>query len=358
MADRNRCFALTAIVLPLLFLALPGLARAATINVDTTSAGHVAGECTLEDAVKSANNQAAPSGSSCTAGSSNNDAIEFSVTGTITTAAMLEISDTQLAITGPAGGITIDGGSGHQIMIIDASTTVTLKDLTFAHGSTSGGGGAIGAGGTSLEVDDSTFSNNDAGEIGGAIATGAGTVTITNSTFTGNNGTLQGGGVGNTGSVLKITNCTFSGNEAAAGGALYTFAGTTDVKSTIFADSTGGNCGSAAVTNDEGYNLSDDTSGCFTATTSKNHVTDLNLNPLESNGGPTQTIALQGDSEAIDFIPVGDCTDQSSPTPVALTTDQRGFPGPIPVTPTSATRARTNCRRRRSCLSLIAKGCR
>src|SRR5208337_4684043 len=49
--------------------------------------------------------------------------------------------------------------------------------------------------------------------------------------------------------------------------------------------------------------------------------------------GPTQTIALQNNSEAIDFIPVADCTDQSSPTPLALTTDQRGLPRPDPGNP-------------------------
>ena len=119
------------------------------------------------------------------------------------------------------------------------------------------------------------------------------------------------------------------------GGALYTFSGTTDVKSTIFAASTGGNCGTSAVTNDEGYNLSDDTSGCFSAATSKNDFSNLNLDPtgLQNNGGQTKTIALEPDSEAVDFIPIGKCTDQSSPTPLPVTTDQRGFQRPNPGNP-------------------------
>ena len=311
MAGSNRRFTLAAVALPFLFLAMSGLARAATITVDTTSPTGVVGHCNLSDAIQAANSGLAVH--ACTAGTGN-DTIEFSVTGMITTAAMLGITDTQLAITGPAGGITIDGGHSHEIMKADAGTTVTLKNLTFAHGSISGGGGAILADGAAMEVDNCTFSGNDAGEIGGAIDASAGTVTITNSTFAGNDGGLQGGGVGNTGSVLKITNSTFSGNEAVAGGALYTFSGTSDVKGTIFAASSGGgNCGSAAVTNDEGDNLSDDTSGCFTAATSKNNVSNLNLDPagLQNNGGPTKTIALEPDSQAVDFIPVADCTDQS-----------------------------------------------
>ena len=49
------------------------------------------------------------------------------------------------------------------------------------------------------------------------------------------------------------------------------------------------------------------------------------------NGGPTATIALLAGSPAIDAIPVASCTDQATPTPNALTTDQRGIPRPDPV---------------------------
>jgi len=68
----------------------------------------------------------------------------------------------------------------------------------------------------------------------------------------------------------------------------------------------------------------------FSALTSVNSSTKLNLDPagLQNNGGPTQTIAIEPNSQALDFIPVADCTDQSSPTPQKLTTDQRGFPRP------------------------------
>ncbi len=333
MADRIRSVAIAAIVLPVLFLAMSGFARAASIVVNTLDGGteSVPGPCSLTDAVAAAN--AGGTVKNCIAGSGAN-AITFSVTGTISTAALLDITDTQLTITGPAGGITIDGSSSHEIVKADTGTTVTLTNLTFAHGSTSGGGGAIDGDGTALEIDNCTFNNNDAGEIGGAVEASAGTVTITNSTFASNDGTLEGGGVGNAGSLLKITNSTFSGNEAVKGGALYTFSGTTDVKSTIFAASTGGNCGTSAVTNDEGYNLSDDTSGCFSAATSKNNFSNLNLDPtgLQNNGGPTKTIALESDSGAVDFIPVASCTDQSA-MPQPLTTDQRGLPRPDPGNP-------------------------
>ena len=54
---------------------------------------------------------------------------------------------------------------------------------------------------------------------------------------------------------------------------------------------------------------------------------------LANNGGPTQTIALEPNSQAVDFIPVADCTDQSIADRLALTTDQRGFPRPDPGNP-------------------------
>ncbi len=82
------------------------------------------------------------------------------------------------------------------------------------------------------------------------------------------------------------------------------------------------NC-SATIT-DVGYNISDDNSCGFTASTSRNN-TDPQLDPagLSDNGGPTQTIALQSSSPAIDAIALEDCTDQA-PSPKRITTDQRG----------------------------------
>ncbi len=82
---------------------------------------------------------------------------------------------------------------------------------------------------------------------------------------------------------------------------------------------TGGNCSGTAPT-DQGYNLSNDSSCHFTASTSLQN-TDPKLDPagLQNNGGPTKTIALQPDSPAVDKIPVGS---HCPPT------DQRGVPRP------------------------------
>lgn len=77
---------------------------------------------------------------------------------------------------------------------------------------------------------------------------------------------------------------------------------------------------------DLGYNISDDSSCGFGASTSLNN-TDPRLDPSgpQQNGGPTETVALRAGSPAIDTIPIPDCTDQGGNP---LTTDQRGFSRP------------------------------
>jgi CSLREA domain-containing protein len=281
------------------------------------------------------------------------------------------------AVSGSGNGEAGAGGA------IDSTGTLTVTDSTFSGNQATGGagvssgvGGGQGLGGAifndgAMTVTGSTFSANKAtgggGEDagggdgnGGAIAQGQGVgpATVINSTFSANQAIGGGGdpsGDGNGGAIaavsfggtLTVTNCTFSGNQTTAGagpggkavggaidndGSLSIVA----VKGTILSSSTGGNCGGSAVT-DVGHNISDDGSCGFTVPpsgTSLNNSTTLNLDPagLQNNGGPTNTIALEGNSEAVDFIPVADCTDQS-PTPLPLKIDQRGFPRPDPGNP-------------------------
>jgi hypothetical protein len=65
--------------------------------------------------------------------------------------------------------------------------------------------------------------------------------------------------------------------------------------------------------------------------TSRNN-TDPKLDPagLADNGGPTQTIALEVGSPAVDAIAFASCTDQATPKPNQLKTDQRGVTRPDP----------------------------
>jgi hypothetical protein len=195
-------------------------------------------------------------------------------------------------------------------------------------------------------VTNSTFSGNGALE-GGAIATESGKVT--NSTFSGNSARtspicasaicppFNGGAILNGGEPLTVTNCTFSGNNASNGSAIASVGfNTVTVVNSILANGTGtpgGNCfvddhGSIA---DGGHNIDDGTTCSFTgancATTTGTPFCNTNplLDPagLASNGGPTQTIALEAGSPAIN---AGDETVCAAPPVNNL--DQRGFVRP------------------------------
>ena len=104
-----------------------------------------------------------------------------------------------------------------------------------------------------------------------------------------------------------------------------------------------GNCAGTATppVTDENYNISVDNSCGFTAGSSLNNVTaaELNLDPLglQNNGGPSYTVALESGSDAIDRIPVANCTEQDYMTPWKPTSGS--LAGPILPTLTPATAA-------------------
>jgi hypothetical protein len=223
--------------------------------------------------------------------------------------------------------------------------------------------GGLGFGGAilnqgALTITNSTFSSNQAtggsavgvgsgggAAGGGAISHASGSLTVTNTTFFSNlamggsassAGSAAGGAILNNALATHLTNVTFAGNQVIAGsgagaiangGAFFVDGGSLVLKGTILATSTGNNCASTGYF-DAGYNLSDDSSCAFTQMTSQINVNNIGLaSGLANNGGPTETIALEGNGLANAFIPIANCTDQS-PTPQPLTTDQRGFSRP------------------------------
>jgi len=356
MAGSNRRYTFAAIALPFLFLVMSGLARATNIFVNTTDGESPAAPlCSLPDAITAHNLQTIVNG--CDKGSGA-DTIFIDVTGTILIDEPLEITNGLLTIQGPlfgcsgAGpcGITINGEGTVQIIQADAGTVVDLINLTLADGSanTFTGGGAVSANGTFLEVLDSTLRNNTAngpdatdGGRGGAISQlSNGAVEITNSTFVANtavpgttSGDSFGGAIYSTASSsttsLTVTNSTFSGNSASKGGVYHTMNNHPMLKGDILANSTGKNCG-ALKPIDNGFNISDDVGCSFSGTSVNSTNPQLDPDGLENNGGPTETIDLQPTSPAINRIPVP-CTDQETPTPQPLETDQRLFGRPDPA---------------------------
>ena len=158
----------------------------------------------------------------------------------------------------------------------------------------------------------------------------AGTLTVTDSTITqaaqvaipvlGGSASIVSSTITGSGDGLLAEN---SGSISVSGSILADNHGTIqDPAADIFpTDITGANCYGPVT--DGGYNLSTDQSCAFTATGSQNNVTDaqLNLGPLQFNGGPTQTQEPGPGSVAIDAIPAAD-------TALCTGTDQRGVSRP------------------------------
>jgi hypothetical protein len=228
--------------------------------------------------------------------------------------------------------------------------TLAVSDSTIADNSATStstgnayGGGLYVVPYATVTIRTSTISGNSAAGVassssgvGGGIYGGA---TVTNSTISGNSatGSDSGGfGIGGFGGgicviygeTLTISDSTITLNSAAGsyfhngssnGGGILNQGGTTTTRNTIIAGNTVaqgpgpdvyGNMGS------QGYNILGDTWGASGWTNTDLLRVDPLLGPLQNNGGPTQTMALQAGSPALG---TGDPAQVNSP-------DQRGVP--------------------------------
>ena len=195
-------------MLPLLVLAIAGMAHAATFTVTNTgdSAKALAGDGTLRGEILAAN----------LAGGTNTINFQAGLVGTIRLAKGLPmiLSDDNLTITGPIGspGITISGGG--RVPVVVSFGTLNISNLTIANGKSTTfttSGGILNYLGT-LSIANSTFSGNSS-EFGGGAIQNLGTLTVTNSIFSRNTAPGDGGGaIGNLGraATATITNSTFS----------------------------------------------------------------------------------------------------------------------------------------------------
>ncbi len=144
-------------------------------------------------------------------------------------------------------------------------------------------------------ITNSTFVGNIASQSGGAIAN-AGMMTITNSTISANTTTLSGLASGaaimNSGS-LHISYTTITSNVGTTSGAVWSAPDTIEITNSIIAGNLPQNCSYPATSPTSGPNLDDDGS-CDNFTINA----DPQLDPLASNGGPTQTHAIAPSSPA------------------------------------------------------------
>ncbi|HYG81138.1 MAG TPA: cadherin-like domain-containing protein [Pyrinomonadaceae bacterium] len=299
--------------------------------------------CTLRKAVNNASDNLATY-PQCQAGEGGGvvDTIVFLVPGTITfslggppedggESGDLDVTD-DLTIIGHPDGTTIDAADLGRVFHVHPGVTLTLINIHITNGNENAGGGGIYVSNATLDLDGVTVSSShtSAGDGGGIFADNS-TLNITNSTITGNTTPNHGAGIAVTGGTTNITNSTVTANHNQTGlaGGIYA-SGTVNLRSSILAGNT----------NDSIVDTSPNISGNITSLgynvigslgtppnnaiyvaqpTDQVGVTDaqLNLGPLQNNGGPTPTHALLSGSVAID-------KGHSS----GSTTDQRGLTRP------------------------------
>src|SRR5205807_1620465 len=187
----------------------------------------------------------------------------------------LDITDA-VNITGAgAGSAIIDGNGIDRVFDVFANGTTTISGVTIRKGNP---GAATGGGGLGSDFD----------------------VNLTNVTIYGNSAD-SGAAIMHNGGLATLINVTTSNNNAAPGGGGFFNLGDATFKYTIFADAPASetciNFGTSFTSG--GHNLDVGTS-CGLTGTGDLRNTDPVLGPLQSNGGPTPTQALQMGSPAID----------------------------------------------------------
>jgi hypothetical protein len=261
--------------------------------------------------------------------------------------------------TGRAGGVSLNGDNGEIVMTgskitgnsaasyaggLDIQGDVTVSNTTVADNGARYAGGVYSEGGA---IAGSTIADNAARTGGGLWAGGGGDTIVRNSTISGNEasggGTMApytgvGGGVlayterkyGPNPSDVKIRATTIADNTAAvSGGGLYAYQKDpvdepfVQLRGTILANGTAPGNGDDVAQNQSGsiqagFSLIESTGGiAIFGDPGGTNLTGLDpkLGPLASNGGPTQTRALDPTSPAVDASQA-----------FGLSTDQRGSP--------------------------------
>jgi hypothetical protein len=224
-----------------------------------------------------------------------------------------------------------DGGA------IDFDDAALIQQSTFSSNtSIFGDGGAIDqSSGGAVVIDSSTFDDNSSegveGAGDGAAVSAQEDITAVNSTFTGNTGASiigsTGGESGDT--TITLTYVTVASNQVVGDGqgggnpaAVRNFTeGTLNSFGTAIVNTVAGPSCLVADT-DSSYSYSGDDSCDFTGTGDTQFGGNPGLEPLASNGGPTQTMAIGEDGDLFEGVAASACD------PGLVTDDQRGEPRP------------------------------
>ena len=218
--------------------------------------------------------------------------------------------------TDPSSGSGVNGSRGPDSLGggVYVRGSGALNNCTFANNTVAAGNGGNGGDAYPIGVHTAGNGGNGGNGMGGGLYS-TGTVTVVNCTFAGCGaaGGINGGGGGGA----------FPGKAgtpgAGRGGDIANASGAFLLRNSILAASSAGTNAydtSASRITDGGFNISSDASLNLSGTSSKN--TDPKIGSLADNGGPTQTMALQTNSPALDRIPLS----------LSPLTDQRGVQRP------------------------------
>ncbi len=317
-------------VVPPAALAAGSLITVTTLS-DSSPAGN--GQCSLREAIVSANANIGNTNSDCNDGQSGEpDQIQFAVVGTITLASNLPaITDGSGLLIEGFGNVVVDGQDSYTPFSIIGGG-LELTDMVVQNGFGAFGGAITN--GASVIIRNTTIRSSGA-TYGGGIHNN-GSMLIIASTIEGNTAGNAGGGI-YTEDSLVLRNVTLAGNHAIDGGALYQSTGESTLSHvTVSRNSSDG----AAVVRGGGTldifssivagNGDGQTSG---ATNHESIIREdatgvLDPGGLTDNGGPTKTIRLVGGSNPALSLGAHD-----SCSAVGFV-DQRGFARPSGATAT------------------------
>ncbi len=316
-----------------------GVAHALTFSVTKeadTNDGTCDADCSLREAVLAAN--ASPGADDITV-PVGTYILDLDPNGTGEDAAAtgdLDLID-DVTLSGAGADTTIIDGNGTDRVLDVINAVVEISGVALKNGSLAGGtGGGIGAAGATLTITDCAITGNSTSFLGGGVGASATELEIIGTTISGNSAGLTGGGIyykgftrrvvltsstvsGNSASSeagvfidlecggCTITNSTIAANSASSGigGIQCISANPITLTNTIVAGNTGGNCVSTNMATG-GHNLDDDGSCPFTGSGDLSNL-PAGLEPLQDNGGTTQTHALLGGSPAVDAGDDGAC---------------------------------------------------
>ncbi|MEM7482917.1 MAG: hypothetical protein AAF481_17215 [Acidobacteriota bacterium] len=214
----------SGLTLAVLFSVGPAAAKTITVNSPLDNNVTNDGDCTLREAVQSAQNDNMNQPNQDCAWGQGPDEIVFSsaVGSAVTLNTQVHLSS-DLVIRGP---MTIKSAGFERLFRIGGKFNIEFRDLALEDGNESGAGGAILIASPAAQVDivNCRFRGNVAEGLGGAISSANAKVTIKDSEFAVNKSASSGGALH--GSNMSISNSSFESNMAdLGGGALFCASG-------------------------------------------------------------------------------------------------------------------------------------